>query len=162
MDRYMDFLWIELNQKAGEMLYYAGLSKTIDRDKIDNLNDRDINRVDLNLTWESDDQHKLYSSLSIENIDYKHTNNSEKTIWKGLGGSAKLNENLSLGLDYIREDVKSSGILSTHDRVNLSLTREYNPTTRLIIDLSGSRTDFENSDNDYDDYTAKLRLLKTF
>ena len=162
MDRYMDFLWIELNQKAGEMLYYAGFSKTIDRDDVANINDRDINRMDLNMTWESDDQHKVYGSLSIENIDYKLANNTEKTTWRGLGGSTKLNENLSLGLDYMRENVNSSGIISTHDKVNLSLTREYNPTTRLIIDLSGSRTDFEKSENDYDDYTAKLRLLKTF
>ena len=123
MDRYIDLLWIEMNQKAGEMLYYAGFSKTIDRDDIDNINDRDINRMDLNLTWECDDQHKLYGSYTIENIKYR---------------------------------------ISIHDKLNLSLTREYNPTTRLIIDLSGSRTDFENSENDYDDYTAKLRLLKTF
>lgn len=162
MDRYIDLLWIELNQKAGEMLYYAGLSKTVDRDDIDFLNDRDINRMDLNLTWESDDQHKVYGSYSIENIDYKRANNSERSTWSGLGGSTKINENLSLGVDYQRENVNSAGIVSTHDKLNLSLTREYNQNTRLIIDLSGSRTEFDNSDNGYDDYTAKLRLLKTF
>ena len=162
MDRYIDLLWIEMNQKAGEMLYYAGFSKTIDRDDIDNLNDRDINRMDLNLTWECDDQHKLYGSYTIENIKYRRANNTERTIWSGLGGSTKINENLSLGVDYQRENINAAGVLSTHDKLNLSLTREYNPTTRLIIDLSGSRTDFDNSENDYDDYTAKLRLLKTF
>ena len=98
----------------------------------------------------------------MENIDYKRANNTERTTWSGLGGSTKINENLSLGVDYLRENVNSAGILSTHDKLNLSLTREYNQNTRLIIDLSGSRTDFEDSDNDYDDYTAKLRLLKTF
>lgn len=162
MDRYIDFLWIELNQKAGEMLYYAGFSKTIDRDDIDNLNDRDINRMDLNLTWECDELHKVYGSYTIENVDYKLANNTEKTTMSGLGGNTKITENLSLGVDYQRENVNASGILSTHDRLNLSLTREYNPSTRLIIDLSGSRTEFENSDSNYDDYTAKLRLLKTF
>lgn len=162
MDRYIDLLWLEFNQKAGEMIYYAGFSKTIDRDDIDFINDRDINRMDLNLTWESDDQHKVYGSYSIENIDYKRANNTERSTWSGLGGSTKINENLSLGLDYQRENVNASGIVSTHDKLNLSLTREYNQNTRLIIDLSGSRTDFENSDNGYDDYTAKLRLLKTF
>ena len=162
MDRYIDFLWMELNQKAGDMLYYLGLSKTVDRDDIDFLNDRDINRLDLNLTWECDDQHKVYGSYTIENIDYKRANNTERTTWSGLGGKTKINENLSLGLDYQRENVNAAGILSTHDKLNLSLTREYNQNTRLIIDLSGSRTDFENNDNDYDDYTAKLRLLKTF
>ena len=162
MDRYIDFLWMELNQKAGEMLYYIGLSKTVDRDDIDFLNDRDIQRMDLNLTWEHDDQHKLYGSYSIENIDYKRADNTERSTWSGLGGSTKINENLSLGVDYLRENVRSAGVISSHDKLNLSLTRDYNQTTRLIIDLSGSRTDFENSDNDYDDYTAKLRLLKTF
>lgn len=162
MDRYIDFLWFELKQQAGEMDYYMGLSKTIDRDDIDNVNDRDINRLDLNLTWSRDDQHKVYSSLAIENIKYRRASNTEKTIWNGFGGSTKINQNLSLGLDYLREDVDSSGIKSTHDKVNVSLTREYNPTTRLILDLSGSRTDFEKNDNDYEDYTAKLRLLKTF
>ncbi len=162
MDRYIDLLWIEMNQKAGEMLYYAGFSKTIDRDDINIINDRDINRMDLNLTWECDDQHKLYGSYTIENIKYRRANNTERTIWSGLGGSTKINENLSLGIDYLRENINAAGVLSTHDKLNLSLTREYNPTTRLIIDLSGSRTDFDNSDNDYDDYTAKLRLLKTF
>ncbi len=162
MDRYIDLLWIEMNQKAGEMLYYAGFSKTIDRDDIDNINDRDINRMDLNLTWECDDQHKLYGSYTIENIKYRRADNTERTIWSGLGGSTKINEYLSLGVDYLRESINAAGVLSTHDKLNLSLTREYNPSTRLIIDLSGSRTDFENSENDYDDYTAKLRLLKTF
>ena len=162
MDRYIDLLWIEMNQKAGEMLYYAGFSKTIDRDDIDNINDRDINRMDLNLTWECDDQHKLYGSYTIENIKYRRADNTERTIWSGLGGSTKINENLSLGIDYLRENINAAGVLSVHDKLNLSLTREYNPTTRLIIDLSGSRTDFDNSENDYDDYTAKLRLLKTF
>lgn len=163
MDRYIDLLWLELNQKSGEMLYYAGFSKTIDRDDIDNLNDRDINRMDLNLTWECDEQHKIYGSYSIENIDYKRANNSEKTTWSGLGGSAKLNENLSLALDYKRENVNNSGVCSVHDKLNLSFTREYSPSTRLILDLSGNRTDFErNETSDYDDYTAKLRLLKTF
>ena len=162
MDRYIDLLWIEMNQKAGEMLYYAGFSKTIDRDDIDNINDRDINRMDLNLTWECDDQHKLYGSYTIENIKYRRADNTERTIWSGLGGSTKINENLSLGIDYLRENINAAGVLSIHDKLNLSLTREYNPSTRLIIDLSGSRTDFDNSENDYDDYTAKLRLLKTF
>ena len=162
MDRYIDFLWMELNQKAGEMAYYIGLSKTVDRDDIDFINDRDIQRMDLNLTWEHDDQHKLYGSYSIENIDYKRADNTERSTWSGLGGSTKINENLSLGIDYLRENVRSAGVISSHDKLNLSLTRDYNQTTRLIIDLSGSRTDFENSDNDYDDNTAKLRLLKTF
>ena len=162
MNRNIDFLWMELNQKAGDMLYYLGLSKTVDRDNVDFINDRDINRMDLKLTWESDDQHNVYGSYTIENIDYKRANNTERTTWSGLGGSTKINENLSLGVDYLRENVNSAGILSTHDKLNLSLTREYNQNTRLIIDLSGSRTDFEDSDNDYDDYTAKLRLLKTF
>lgn len=162
MDRYIDLYWIEMNQKAGEMTYYAGFSKTIDRDEIDNLNDRDIGRMDLKLTWESDDQHKIYGSYSIENLDYKRANNTEKTKWSGLGGSTKLNQHLTLGIDYLREDVNSAGVCSVHDKVNLSLTREYNPSTRLILDLSGSRTDFDNDTSDYDDYTAKLRLLKTF
>lgn len=162
MDRYIDLYWIEMNQKAGEMEYYAGFSKTIDRDEIENLNDRDIERMDLKLTWEKDDQHKVYGTYSIENIDYKLANNTERTKWSGLGGSTKLNQHLTLGIDYLREDVNSSGICSIHDKVNLSLTREYNPSTRLILDLSGSRTDFDNDASDYDDYTAKLRLLKTF
>ena len=162
MDRYIDLYWIEMNQKAGEMEYYAGFSKTIDRDEVENLNDRDIERMDLKLTWEKDDQHKVYGTYSIENIDYKLANNTERTKWSGLGGSTKLNQHLTLGIDYLREDVNSSGICSIHDKVNLSLTREYNPSTRLILDLSGSRTDFDNDASDYDDYTAKLRLLKTF
>lgn len=162
MDRCIDLYWIEMNQKAGEFAYYAGFSKTIDRDQIDNMNDRDIGRMDLNVTWEQDEQHKIYGSYSIENLDYKRANNTEKTTWSGLGGSTKLNPNLSLGVDYLREDVNSGGVVSVHDKINLSLTREYNPTTRLILDLSGSRTDFENDFSDYDDYTAKLRLLKTF
>ena len=162
MDRYIDLYWIEMNQRAGEFFYYAGFSKTIDRDEVDNLNDRDVGRMDLNITWERDDQHKVYGSYSIENLDYKRANNSERSTWTGLGGSTKINQNLSLGVDYLREDVNSAGIVSVHDKVNLSLTREYNPSTRLILDLSGSRTDFDNDASDYDDYTAKLRLLKTF
>ncbi len=162
MDRYIDFYWIEMNQKAGEMGYYAGFSRTVDRDEVNNLNDRDVDRMDLKLTWEKDDQHKVYGSYSIENLDYRRANNKEKTKWSGLGGSTKLNPHLTLGIDYLREDVNSAGICSIHDKVNLSLTREYNPSTRLILDLSGSRADFDNDASDYDDYTAKLRLLKTF
>ena len=162
MDRNIDLLWLELNQKAGEMAYYMGLSKTIDRDDIDYLNDRDVERLDMNVNWERNEQHKVYGKLSIENIDYKRANNKEKTTWSGFGGSTKLNPNLALGLDYLRENVDMSGIKSIHDKLNLSLTREYNPSTRLILDLSGSRTDFDDDACDYDDYTAKLRLLKTF
>lgn len=162
MDRYKDLLWIEFNHRAGQMLYFAGLSQTIDKDDVNVLNDRDIQRMDLSLTWEYDQLNKVYSSYSLEKLSYKRAGGLDQTSWIGFGGSSRFHENVLFSLDYQRENVDPLTVSSTHDRLNLSLTREYSRTTRLIIDLEGNRSEFSADNGEFDDYTAKLRYLKAF
>ncbi|MBU1109156.1 MAG: hypothetical protein KKB51_20935 [Candidatus Riflebacteria bacterium] len=162
MDRYRDLLWLELNQRAGQFLYYAGLTQTIDKDDINVLNDRDIQRYDLNLTWEYDKLKKVYTSYSMEKLSYKRAGGMDQTSWIGFGGSSRFHENFLLSLDYLHETVDPTTVSSTHDRLNLSLTREYSATARLIIDLEGNRSSYSNNNAECDDYTARLRYLKAF
>ncbi len=162
MDRYKDLLWLEFNHRAGQMLYYAGLSQTTDKDKVNLLNDRDIQRFDLNLTWEYDKLNRIYSSYGIEKLSYKRAGGMDQTSWAGIGGSSRFHENVLLSVDYQRETIDPLTVSSKHDRLNLSLTREYSPTARLIIDLEGNRSEFAGNTGEFDDYTAKMRYLKAF
>jgi len=162
MNRYKDLLWLEFNHRAGQMLYFAGLSQTIDKDDVNVLNDRDIQRLDLSLTWEYDKLNRLYSTYAIERLTYKRAGGYDKTSWAGIGGSSRFHENVLLRVDYQRENVDPLTVSSKHDRLNLSLTREYSPTARLIIDLEGNRSEFAGNTGEFDDYTAKMRYLKAF
>lgn len=164
MDRYIDLMWMEINHQAGEMLYYAGLSQTIDKDDVNVLNDRDIQRFDLKLTWEYDRFRQVYSSYSLEKLSYKRAGGMDQTEFYGFGGRSKFHENIFIDIDYLRESVEPTifGSDSIHDLVNFSLTREYNPTTRLILNLEGSRSSYNNEEKTFDDYTARLRYLRAF
>jgi hypothetical protein len=144
------------------MIYYAGLSQTIDKDDINVLNDRDIQRFDLCLTWEYDKLNRVYSSYGIEKLSYKRAGGKDQTSWAGFGGSSRFHENLLFRIDYQRENIDPLTVSSRHDRLNLSLTREYSPTARLIIDLEGNRSEFSANNGEFDDYTAKMRYLKAF
>jgi len=161
MDRYKDLLWVEFNHRAGQMLYFAGLSQTIDKDDVNVLNDRDIQRFDLTLTWEFDKLNRIYGSIGQEKLSYKRAGGIDETSWVGFGGSSRFHENVLLSIDYQREELELLTPGSTHDRLNLSLTREYSPTARLVIDLEGNQSDFDTGAR-FDDYTAKLRYLKAF
>ena len=92
----------------------------------------------------------------------KRAGNSEKSQWIGFGGASKFHCNVLFGLDYQREKVDPLTTSSIHDKLNLSLTREYNRTTSLIIDLEGNRSEYADNSASVEDYTAKLRLLKAF
>ncbi len=162
MKRYRDLLWLEFNHQAGQMLYYAGLSQTIDKDDVNVLNDRDIQRFDFNLTWEFNRLNRIYTSVAVEKLSYKRAGGMDETSWFGFGGSSRFHENILISLDYLRENVSPIGISSNHDRVNISLTREYSPTSRLILGLEGNRSRFSQNAGEFDDYTAKLRYLKAF
>lgn len=162
MNRYKDLLWLEFNHQAGQMLYFAGLSQTIDKDDVNVLNDRDIQRFDLSLTWEYNKLNRVYSSFAIEKLSYKRAGGIDQTSWIGFGGSSKFHENVMVSVDYQREDVDPLTLSSKHDRLNLSLTREYSPTARLIIDLEGNHSAFAGNAGEFDDYTAKMRFLKAF
>ncbi|GAB4279140.1 MAG: hypothetical protein Kow0029_22890 [Candidatus Rifleibacteriota bacterium] len=164
MNRFVDLMWFELNHKAGEMRYYAGLSQTIDKDDVNILNDRDIQKFDFRLTWEYDSFRKVYSSYSLEKLSYKRAGGSDQTEMIGFGGSSKFHDDIYIDLDYLRESVDPTavGLDSEHDRINFSITREYSPSSRLILDLEGNRSRFNSVNRNYDDYTAKLRYLKAF
>ncbi|MDD3145877.1 MAG: hypothetical protein PHD82_01135 [Candidatus Riflebacteria bacterium] len=162
MNRYKDLLWLEFNHRAGQMLYFAGLSQTIDKDDVNVLNDRDIQRFDLSLTWEYDSLNRVYSTFAIEKLSYKRAGGMDQTSWIGFGGSSKFHENVMVSVDYQREKIDPLTVSSKHDRLNLSLTREYSPTARLIIDLEGNRSEFSGDTGEFDDYTAKMRFLKAF
>jgi hypothetical protein len=164
MDRYIDMLWVELNHQAGEMVYYLSLNQTIDKDDVNVLNDRDIHRFDFNLTWEYDSFRRVYSSVSIEKLNYKRAGGKDQTEIYGFGGTSKFHDDIYIGLDLMREIVNpvNAGAESTHDRINLSLTREYSPATRLILDLEGNRSEFTTMRLSSKDYTARLRFLRAF
>jgi hypothetical protein len=164
MDRYVDLLWMELNHKAGEMRYYAGLSQTIDKDDVNVLNDRDIQKFDFSLAWEYDSFRQVYSSYSIEKLSYKRAGGMDQTEIFGFGGKSQFHNDIFIGLDYMHEIVEPDMVRadSKHDRVNLSLTREYSPSTRLILDLEGNRSKYGTINRHYNDYTAKLRFLRAF
>jgi hypothetical protein len=164
MDRFVDLMWLELNHRAGQMRYYAGLSQTIDKDDVNVLNDRDIQKFDFTLTWEYDRFRKVYSSYSFEKLSYKRAGGIDETEIFGFGGSSKFHNDIFIGLDYLRESVDPTvaGLDSQHDRVNFSVTREYSPSARLILNLEGNRSRFGNANRDYDDYTARLRYLRAF
>lgn len=162
MKRYRDLMLLEFNHQAGQMIYFAGLSQTIDKDDINVLNDRDIQRFDFSLTWEFDKMRKVYSTYAAEKLSYKRAGGMDQTTWIGFGGSSRFHENVLLSLDYQRENVDPLSISSVHDRLNLSLTREYSPSARLIIDLEGNRSAFSGNTGEFDDYTAKMRYLKAF
>ena len=161
MDRYKDLLWVEFNHRAGQMLYFAGLSQTIDKDDVNVLNDRDIQRFDLTLTWEFDKLNRVYGSVGHEKLSYKRAGGIDETSWVGFGGSSRFHENVLLSIDYQREELELLTPGSTHDRLNLSLTREYSTSSRMVIDLEGNQSDFATGAK-FDDYTAKLRFLKAF
>jgi len=162
MDRYRDLLWVEMNQKAGQFAYYLGLTQTIDKDDINVLNDRDIQRYDFTLTWEYSRLQKIYSSYSLEKLSYKRAGGMDQTTWIGFGGSSRFHDNILISLDYLRENVDPITVSSNHDRLNLSLTREYSATARLILDLEGNRSTYANNNGEVNDYTARLRYLKAF
>ncbi len=162
MDRYKDLLWVEFNHRAGQMLYFAGLSQTIDKDDVNVLNDRDIQRFDFTLTWEFDKLNRVYGSYGREKLSYKRAGGIDETAWFGFGGSSRFHENVLLSVDYQREEVDPLTVSSKHDRLNLSLTREYSRTARLVLDLEGNHGEFDNETGSFDDYTAKLRFLKAF
>lgn len=162
MKRYRDLILLEFNHHAGQMLYFAGLSQTIDKDDVNVLNDRDIQRFDFSLTWEFDKLNRVYSSYAAEKLSYKRAGGIDQTTWIGFGGSSRFHENVLLSLDYQRENVDPVSTGSNHDRMNLSLTREYSPSSRLIIDLEGNRSKFSGNTGEFDDYTAKMRYLKAF
>jgi hypothetical protein len=157
-------LWVELNHQAGEMVYYLSLNQTIDKDDVNVLNDRDIHRFDFNLTWEYDSFRRVYSSVSIEKLNYKRAGGKDQTEIYGFGGTSKFHDDIYIGLDLMREIVNpvNAGAESTHDRINLSLTREYSPATRLILDLEGNRSEFTTMRLSSKDYTARLRFLRAF
>lgn len=164
MDRYRDMMLLEFDQTAGDFSYYGALSQTIDRDEINIINDRDVNKLDLNLAWNYDNFRRVYTMFSHETLNYRRAGNEDKTVFYGIGGSSKFHENIRIDLDYLREEVipSVSGFESKHDRVNLSLTREYDARTRLILHFEGSRNWFANASLSNDDYTARLRYLKAF
>lgn len=162
MSRYKDMYWLEFNNKAGKMKYYAGLSQTNERDDITVNNDNDTRRLDISLTWEYDKENKVYGSYGTESINYKRAGNNEKSQWFGFGGASKFHNNILFALDYQREKVDPVTISSIHDKLNLTLTREYNRTTNLIIDLEGNRSEYAGNMATVEDYTAKLRLQKAF
>lgn len=164
MDRFVDLMWLELNHKAGQMHYFAGLSQTIDKDDVNILNDRDIQKFDFTLTWEYDSFRKVYSSYSLEKLSYKRAGGMDQTTMFGFGGRSKFHHDIFIGLDYQRESVDPTtiGLDSQHDRVNMSITREYSPAARLILDLEGNRSRFGTRAREFDDYTAKLRYLRAF
>ncbi len=164
MNRYIDLLLMEINHKAGEMRYFAGLSQTIDKDDVNVLNDRDIQRFDFNLTWEYDNFRQVYSSFSIEKLSYKRAGGMDQSRFYGFGGISRFHDDISIAMDFRREesDPTTTSFDSTHDRLNLSLTKEYSRSTRMIIDLEGSNNQFTDKTRDFRDYTAKLRVLRKF
>ncbi|HEY9069338.1 MAG TPA: hypothetical protein VIV61_03720 [Candidatus Ozemobacteraceae bacterium] len=164
VDRYRDLLWMELNHKAGALRYFAALSSTIDKDKITNANDRDISKYDVRLTWEYDAMRQLYGLASREQLNYKRLGGSDVTQVYGLGGRSQFHEDVSMNLDYTHErlDPGRSATDSTHDRVNLALTKEYNNMARLILSFEGSNNTFGTAGLEYADYSARLRYLRSF
>lgn len=162
MSIYKDMYWLEFNNRTGNMLYYLALSQTLDRDDIDMTNDSDTRRYDLSLTWEYDKNNKVYGSLGIEDVTYKRANLNEKSRWLGLGGASKFSDAVLIALDYRRENLNPHTVSSVHDWLNLSLTREYSKSTSLVIDLEANKSEFAQEGANYEDYTAKLRLLKAF
>jgi hypothetical protein len=69
-----------------------------------------------------------------------------------------------MNLDYTHErlDPGRSATDSTHDRVNLALTKEYNNMARLILSFEGSNNTFGTAGLEYADYSARLRYLRSF
>ena len=162
MNRYKDMYWFEFNNQTGRMKYYAGVSQTIERDDITITNDNDLRRFDLSLTWEYDKDNKIYGSFGSESIRYKHADRNEKSQWFSLGGASRFHYNILFSFDYQREKIDPVTISSIHDRLNLSLTREYNKSTNLIIEFEGNISEYANDIASVEDYTAKLRLQKAF
>ena len=164
LDRYRDLTWIEMHQKAGAMRYFTGLTFTVDKDKITRANDRDTTRLDLKATWEYDAHRKLYGLFSVEQYSLKAVGGKDITKSVGLGGSSLFHEDLSLDLDWLHEidDVKTGQFDSMHDRLTLSLTKEYNNFARFIVSVEGTRHQFDWSSQDYSDVAAKIRLLRFF
>jgi hypothetical protein len=164
MDRFVDLMWVEINHRAGQMHYQANLSQTIDKDDVNVLNDRDIQKFDFSLTWEYDRFRRVYSSYSLEKLSYKRAGGMDQTAIFGFGGRSRFHNDIFVGLDYQREEIDPTmvGLDSKHDRVNMFITREYSPSARLTLDLEGNRSSFGNANLDYDDYTARLRYLRAF
>ncbi|MBF0407642.1 MAG: hypothetical protein HQM10_09830 [Candidatus Riflebacteria bacterium] len=164
LDRNKDMIWAEFNQKAGAMSYYAGLSGYLDRDLIDDTNDRDSNRLNLKLTWDHDNQRSLYGLFSIEQLYYKTLGGSDKTTIYGLGGKSQFHEDLTLQLDFLHEAnyMKETSLDSAHDRVTMSLIKEYVGHSRFIIELQGADNRFMLSGNSYVDMSGKIRYQKSF
>jgi len=164
LDRYKDVSWLEINHKAGALRYFAGLTGIIDKYKIAPINDQDITKLDFKLTWEYDAFRSLYGMFSHENFGYKTAGGFDRTIIYGLGGKSQFHDDIDLALEYTHEanDVKTALADSKHDRVNISLTKEYNNQARVIIELEGSNNLFEASNRNFNDLAAKFRFLKSF
>jgi hypothetical protein len=164
IDRYRDFTGIELHQKAGAFRYFAGLHSTVDDDRITRANNRDIYKLDGRLTWEYDEFKKVYGLCGLEQLNYRVAGGVDRVSLFGFGGQSQFHDDLFLNLDYTREanDLKGITAGSTHDRANMSLMKEYNNQTRVILELEGSNHSFEQTGNPYSDVAAKLRVLKTF
>jgi len=164
VDRYRDLLWMELNHKAGALRYYAALSSTIDKDKVQTLNDRDISKYDAKIIWEYDAMRHLYGQVSREQVDYTKAGGSDMTQIYGLGGRSQFHEDVTLNLDYTHErvDPGRAAVDSTHDRLNFALTKEYNNMARMILSLEGSNNTFGAAGLEYADYSARLRYLRSF
>ncbi len=164
VNRYRDLAWLEFNHRAGAFRYFGGLSSTIDKDKVTPSNDKDIGKLDLKLTWEYDMTRQLYAIMSMEQLDYETVGGQDKTTIYGFGGRSDFHEDLTFHLDFTHENSDPTATLldSSHDRVNLSLTKEYNNMSRLILSLEGSNHHFANNGRDYTDYSARVRFLRSF
>lgn len=164
MDRHQEIVWLDFTQKAGDMGYYAAIGQTIDRDEIEVLNDRDINKLQFELTWDYNKFKRVYSRFGRETIDYRRAGGKDYTTFYGFGGSSRFQKSIFIDLNYLREEVRpdNSALDSSHDRVHLTLTREYSHQTSLVLGFEASSNSFKNSDLNFDDYTARLRLIRNF
>lgn len=164
MNHFRDIYWMEMNQKAGQMRYFAGFSQTIDKDDINVLNDHDVQKMDFNMTWEYDQFRQVYTNVSLEKFSYKRAGGIDESKIYGIGGKSLFHDDITLGLDFLREvsDLSGMGPDSVHNRVNVSLTKEYNNSSRLTLEFEGSDNKFEIVERNFKDYMAKLRYLRAF
>jgi hypothetical protein len=164
LNRFKDVTWLEFNHRAGAFRYFVHMSSILDKDQITTLNDQDISRFDLKLTWEYDAMRQIYGLCSLEHLGYRVAGGEDRTTIYGLGGRSQFHEDIFLDLAYTHEndDVKTVAAGSQHDRLNLSLAKEYNNLSRITFELEGSDNRFEVSDRDFYDVIARVRYLKSF
>lgn len=162
--KYRDEIALKSFHKAGEFSYSAYYQFIIFKDKIMKINDIDSNKWELKISWDYNVDNNIYTFFSNEFNYYKISGGKDKIAQFGIGGKSSLKQYLVVAIDYLREinTLKNKNLNSTHNKLILSLVRDYGAYNYFTILLEGNENKFANQNENYNEFSGKISLNKLF